>query len=137
MPLDPELAGRTFAATTPYVVSREKIAEFTSAINGEAIDGGDTAPLTFAIVVAFRAMTKLMTNPDVGIDLHNVVHGEQRFQQTRPIRSGDELVATLTIDSVRAAAGMDMIGTRTEVTSTSGEHVSTAFALLLHRGGES
>jgi acyl dehydratase len=137
MPLDAELVGRTFAASTPYVVSREKIAEFTTAINGEVIDAGDTAPLTFAIVVAFPAMTRLMTDSGVGIDLHNVVHGEQRFEQARPIRSGDELVATLTIDSVRAAAGMDMIGTRTEITSTSGEQVSTAFALLLHRGGES
>jgi hypothetical protein len=29
-----------------------------------------------------------------------------------------------------------MVATRTEVTSTSGEHVATAFALLLHRGGD-
>jgi hypothetical protein len=137
MPVDPELAGRAFPPTAPYLVSREKIVEFTSAIKAEPVDGGDTAPLTFPFVVAFRAMTALMTDPDVGIELHNVVHGEQRFQQTRPVRAGDELVATLTIDSVRAAAGMDMIGTRTEVTSSSGEHVATAYALLLHRGGES
>jgi N-terminal half of MaoC dehydratase len=137
MPVDPELVGRTFPPTAPYLVSREKIAEFTSAIRAEPLEGGDTAPLTFPFVVAFRAMTALMTDPDVGIALHNVVHGEQRFQQTRPVKAGDELVATLTVDSVRAAAGMDMIGTRTEVTSSSGEHVATAFALLLHRGGQS
>jgi hypothetical protein len=137
MPLDPELAGRTFAPTAPYTVSREKIAEFTSAIKADPVDGGDTAPLTFPIVVAFRAMTALMTDPDVGIDLHNVVHGDQRFEQTRPVRAGDELVATLTIDSMRAAAGMDMIGTRTEIASTAGEHVATAHALLLHRRVES
>jgi N-terminal half of MaoC dehydratase len=137
MPVDPELVGRAFPPTEPYLVSREKIAEFTSAIKAEPVDGGDTAPLTFPFVVAFRAMSALMTDPDVGIELHNVVHGEQRFQQTRPVRAGDELVATLTIDSVRAAAGMDMIGTRTEVTSSSGEHLSTTYALLLHRGGES
>jgi acyl dehydratase len=136
MSVDPDLAGRAFAPTAPYAVSREKIAEFTGAIQAEPIDGGQTAPLTFAMVVAFRAMTELINDPEVGIDLHNVVHGEQRFEQTRPIRAGDELVATLTVDSVRAAAGMDMIATRTEVTSTSGEHVTTAFALLLHRGAD-
>jgi hypothetical protein len=136
MPLDPDLAGRTFEPTAPYGVSREKIAEFTEAIRAEPIDDGRTAPLTFPIVVAFRAMTALMMDPEIGIDLHNVVHGDQRFEQTRPIRAGDELVATLTVDSVRAAAGMDMVATRTDVTSTSGEHVATAFALLLHRGGD-
>jgi N-terminal half of MaoC dehydratase len=135
MAVDPELEGRTFPPTAPYVVSREKIAEFASAIGAEAHDGGDTAPLTFPIVVAFRAMTELMACPEVGIDLHNVVHGEQRFEQTRPVRAGDELVATLTIDSIRAGGGVDMIGTRSEITTTSGDHVSSAFALLVHRGG--
>jgi hypothetical protein len=135
MPLDPGLAGRTFAPTAPYTVSREKIAEFSRAIGAEPIDDNDVAPLTFPIVVAFGAMTQLMTDPDVGIELHNVVHGDQRFEQTRPIRSGDVLTATITIDSLRAAAGMDMIGTRTEVTTTEGEAVCTAFATLVHRGG--
>lgn len=137
MPLDPSLAGRTFAPTAPYTVSREKIAEFTSAIGADPIDGGDTAPLTFPIVIAFGAMTQLMTDPDVGIELHNVVHGDQRFEQKRPIRVGDELIGTITIDTLRAAAGMDMIGTRTEIATTDGEAVATAFATLVHRGGAS
>jgi hypothetical protein len=137
MPLDPGLAGRTFEPTPAYTVSREKIAEFNQAIGAEPVDGGDAAPLTFPIVIAFGAMTQLMTDPDVGIQLHNVVHGEQRFEQARPIRAGDELVGTISIDTLRAAAGMDMIGTRTEIATTAGEHVVTAYALLVHRGGES
>ena len=115
MPLDPGLAGRTFAPTPPYTVSREKIAEFNRAIGAEPDRRRLTAPLTFPIVVAFGAMTQLMTDPDVGIQLHNIVHGDQRFEQERPIRAGDELVGTITIDTLRNAAGMDMIGTRTEI----------------------
>ena len=121
MSLDPGLAGRTFEPTPPYTVSKEKIAEFNRAIGAEPVDDGLTAPLTFAIVVSFGAMTQLMTDPDV--------------EQTRPIHAGDELVATITIDTLRAAAGMDMIGTRTEVATTAGEHVVTAYATLVHRGG--
>ena len=131
--LDPGLAGHPFAPTPPYAVSREKIAEFTTAIGAEPLDGGDTAPLTFPIVVAFGAMTRLMTDPSVGISLQNVVHGDQRFAYTRPVRTGDVLTATITIDSLRAAAGMDMIGTRTEVTTVEGEQVATAYATLVHR----
>jgi hypothetical protein len=136
MPLDPGLAGRTFAPTAPYAVSKEKIAEFNAAIGAPPIDDGETAPLTFPIVVAFRAMTQLMTDPAVGIELHNVVHGDQRFEQARPIRAGDELVATISVDSLRNAAGMDMIGTRTQIATTQGEQVATAFATLVHRSGD-
>jgi hypothetical protein len=135
MPLDAGLAGRTFPPTPPYAVSREKIAEFNAAVGAEPLDGGETAPLTFPIVVAFGAMTQLMTDPDVGIELHNVVHGDQRFEQRRPIRAGDELVGTIAIDTMRNAAGMDMIGTRTEISTVAGEPVATAFATLVHRGG--
>jgi hypothetical protein len=136
MPLDPALAGRTFDPTPPYAVSREKIAEFNAAIGAAPVDDGSTAPPTFPIVVAFAAMTKLMTDPDVGIELHNVVHGDQRFEQTRPIRAGDELVGIITVDTLRNAAGMDVIGTRTEIATVDGEHVASAYATLVHRGGE-
>jgi acyl dehydratase len=135
MALNPGLAGRTFPPTRPYIVSREKITEFGTAIGADSEE--DVAPPTFSIVIAFRAMQDLMTDPDVGIELRNVVHGDQRFSYARPIRAGDELVATLTVDSVRNSAGMDMISTRTDITTTGGEAVAIAHALLLHRANAS
>jgi len=135
MALDPALAGRTFAPTPAYAVSREKIAEFAVAIGAEPLDDGERAPLTFPIVVAFQAMTALMNDPDVGIELHHVIHVDQRFDQTRPIRAGDGLTGTLTIDSMRRGAGVDMISTRTEVATVDGDHVATAYATLAHREG--
>jgi hypothetical protein len=130
MAVSPDLAGRTFPPTEPYTVSREKIREFCAAIGADA---GDEAPPTFPIVVAFAAMHRLMTDPDVGIELHNVVHRDQSFEQVRPVRAGDELTATLTVESTRQAAGTDLIATRTEVTDAGGELVSTARATLAHR----
>jgi acyl dehydratase len=132
MPVDPSLAGRTFPATEPYAVSAEKIIEFARA-TGSAHDGR-TAPATFPIVVAFSAMTALMEDPDVGIALHRVVHGEQRFRYTRPVVAGDRLTATLTVDTLRQIGGADLIGTRSEITDHEGAHVCTAYATLVHRG---
>jgi hypothetical protein len=130
MAVSPDLAGRTFPPTEPYTVSREKIREFCAAIGTEA---GDEAPPTFPILVAFEAMHRLMTDPDVGIELHNVVHRDQAFEQVRPVRAGDALAATLTVESMRQAAGTDLIATRTEITDADGELVSTARATLAHR----
>lgn len=135
MAFDRALTGRTFAPTAPYIVSREKILEFTSATGAAPLEDGYVAPLTFPIVVAFQAMTQFLVEPGVGIELRNVVHGAQRIEQTRPVRSGDELTATLTIDSVRSAAGVDLISTCTSLDTVAGEHVSSAYATFVHRSG--
>jgi acyl dehydratase len=137
MTLDPGLAGRTYGPTASYQVSAEKIREFNTAIGARPLDGGNTAPLTFPIVVAFPVMEQMLSDDEVGIDLHNVVHGAQRFDQVRPLRVADVVSATLTIDSVRSAAGADVISTRTEVVTTEGDVVCTATATLVHRADES
>ena len=132
MAVDSSLGGRTFPPTDPYLVSREKILEFARATGSEY--DGRAAPATFPIVIAFGAMTALMEDPEVGIALHRVVHGEQRFSYTRPVVAGDQLSAQLTVDSLRQIGGADIIGTRSEITDADGEHVCTAFATLVHRG---
>jgi acyl dehydratase len=134
MAVDTSLVGRTFPPTEPYEVSREKVQEFARA-TGSGFDGR-TAPATFPIVVAFAAMTGLMEDPDVGISLHRVVHGDQRFTYTRPVVVGDRLSAELTVDSLRQIGGADIIGTRSEITDEAGAHVCTAYATLVHRGEE-
>jgi acyl dehydratase len=132
MAVDASLLGRTFPPTEPYAVSREKILEFAKA-TGSTYDGG-AAPATFPIVVAFAAMNDMLEDPTVGIELHRVVHGEQRFTYTRPVVAGDVLTATLTVDTLRQMAGADIIGTRSEISDAEGRPVCTAFATLVHRG---
>ena len=132
MAVDASLAGRTFPPTPPYTVSEERVLEFARA-TGSTYEG-HAAPATFPIVVAFPAMTALMEDPSVGIALHRVVHGDQRFTYTRPVVVGDVLTATLTVDSLRQIGGADIIGTRSEITDGDGLPVCTAFATLVHRG---
>ena len=134
MAVDSSLAGRTFAPTAAYVVSAERIAEFAAA-TGCAYDGG-AAPATFPIVVAFRAMTDLLDDPSVGISLHRVVHGEQRFTHHRPLTAGDAVIGTLHVDAVREAGGHAMVTTRTELATEAGEPVCTATSTIVIRGGE-
>ena len=134
MAVDTTLVGRSFPPTQPYTVTREKVAEFARA-TGSDFDGR-TAPATFPIVVAFAAMTALMEDPEVGISLHRVVHGDQRFTYTRAVTVGDRLMAALTVDTLRQIGGADIIGTRSEITDERGGHVCTAYATLVHRGEE-
>ena len=131
MAVDAGLVGQTFPTTAPYEVSRAKIDEFLAAI-GEEPTG--CAPPTFPIVVTFPAMQVFMDDPRVGIELHRIVHGDQRFVYERPMKPGDVVTTRMLIESIRSMGGADIIGTRSEIVDRSGELVCTAYATLIHRG---
>jgi len=145
VPLDPALAGRSLPPTRPHDVSRHEISRFAAAVGetdpvhhdvaaARAAGHRDLpAPPTFPIVVAFDAMTALLADPAVGIELRDVVHSTQRFETDRCVYAGDVLTATLTVESLRSAAGTDLVGTRTDVATVDGERVCTAYATLAHR----
>ncbi|HEY9472258.1 MAG TPA: MaoC family dehydratase N-terminal domain-containing protein [Mycobacteriales bacterium] len=146
MPLDPSFIGRTYPPTEPYEVGREKIREFADAIGdtnpayrdaeaARALGHPDViAPPTFPIVLSVRASRQVISDPALGLDYSRVVHGEQRFVYTRPVRAGDRLRVSLTVENIRSAAGNDILTTRGEVSTVEGEHVVTAYSTLVARG---
>jgi acyl dehydratase len=146
--VDGGLAGRTFDPTPPYEVGRADVARFAAAVGEPVLVHVDVAlarerghrdvpaPPTFPIVVAFDALQRLLDDPSVGIELRNVVHAGQRFEYSRPVYAGDVLTAALTVESVREAAGTDLIANRIEITDADGAHVCTARATLAHRAPE-
>jgi acyl dehydratase len=146
MAINPDYAGRSYPATAPYEVSRVKIAEFADAIGDPNPVYRDTAvaqaaghpdviaPPTFAIVVSMVGAGHALDDPGLGLDYSMVVHGEQRFSYTRPLRPGDVVTAQATIDSIRAVGSLSMMTTRTEIRTTAGELVCTAVSTLVERG---
>ncbi|HEX3222362.1 MAG TPA: MaoC family dehydratase N-terminal domain-containing protein [Nocardioides sp.] len=134
MAVDGSLAGRTFPPTEVFDVTEQAVRDFAAA-TGTPYASGDPAPATFAIVVAFGAMQGLMADPEVGIELHHVVHGQQRFVHERPVVVGDRLSATLTVSGVRQIAGTDIISTSSAITDDAGALVCTAEATLVHQAG--
>lgn len=148
MALNPDFVGRTYAPAGSYVVGREKIREFATAIGDENPASHDVAaaqalgyadlvaPPTFAVILSLKASGAVVRDPELGLDYSRVVHGEQGFEFTRPIVAGDELVVTTTIENIRTMAGNDMITTRGDITTLNGEPVVTTRALLVSRGPE-
>jgi acyl dehydratase len=146
MALDASFVGREYQLARPYEVGREKIREFADAIGDSSPVYRDAeaakaaghpdviAPPTFAVIVSFKASGKLIVDPELGLDYSRVVHGEQRFVHTRPVRAGDLLTATLVVEQIRSAAGNDIIGTRTDISTVDGEHVVTAYSTIVSRG---
>ncbi|MEU1971089.1 MaoC family dehydratase N-terminal domain-containing protein [Microbacterium sp. NPDC019599] len=148
MPVNPELVGRDFPPTPPYLVGREKVREFARAVfaadpqhtdpaAAQALGYADVvAPPTFAMVVQDLTLQQLLGEPDSGILLQNVLHAEQRFAYTRPIVAGDELTAKLAVTGIRTLGGNAMVTSDAVITDAEGAHVVTATSVLLVGEGE-
>jgi acyl dehydratase len=148
MPLDPSFIGRTYPPTAPYEVGREKIREFAEAVGdsnpvyvdteaAKALGYSDViAPPTFPFLLTYRAADQVVNDPELGLDFSRVVHGDQRFSYVRPVRAGDRLTVTCTIESIKSLAGNDVLSVRGEVHDESGEHVVTAQMMLVSRAAE-
>ena len=146
MPVNPDYLGRTFPATAAYEVSRVKIAEFADAIGDPNPVFRDTAaaqaagypdviaPPTFPIVIAMASSGIAVADPGLGLNYAMVVHGEQRFEYSRPLHAGDVVTAQSTISGIRAVGSITMLTTETQVRTTGGEHVCTSYATLVERG---
>lgn len=148
MAVNPELQGREFPPTAPYLVGREKVREFSRAVfatnpinldpaAAQAAGYADVvAPPTFPVVVQEQTLAQLLAEPGAGIDFSRVVHGDQRFTYSRPIVAGDELTATLTVSSVKTLGGNSMVTSDTVITDAAGAHVVTAISTLVVRGDD-
>ncbi len=141
-----KITGRTYPPVAPYLVGREKVREFARAVlsdNPLNIDVAAAqaagyrdvvAPPTFAVVIQEFTLQQLLADDEAGIDFSRVVHGDQRFQYSRPIVAGDELTATLTVTAVKTLGTNSMVTAESEMLDQDGKHVVTAISTLVVRG---
>ncbi|WP_035848081.1 MaoC family dehydratase N-terminal domain-containing protein [Kitasatospora azatica] len=148
MALDPSFIGRTYPPTEPYEVGREKIREFAVAVGdpnpaytereaAKALGHPDViAPPTFPFVLTYAAAAQVVEDPELGLDFSRVVHGDQKFAYTRPLRAGDRVRVEIAIDNIKSLAGNDVLTVRGEVVEESGEHVVTSIMTLVARAAD-
>ncbi|MCX4674977.1 MaoC family dehydratase N-terminal domain-containing protein [Streptomyces sp. NBC_01433] len=148
MALDQSFVGRTYPPTPAYEVGREKIREFAEAVGdtnpvyvdpaaAEALGHSDViAPPTFVFSITFKAAGVVVQDPQLGLDYSRVVHGDQKFTYVRPVRAGDRLTVTSTIEGIKSLAGNDILDIRGDVHDESGELVVTALTKLVARAAE-
>ncbi len=147
MAINPDFVGKTFPPSAPYEISRVKLAEFADAIGDRnplyrdraaAIEAGFPdviAPPTFPIVISMASSGQAMADPDLNLNYAMVVHGEQRFEYQRPLHAGDVVTAQVTIADIREVGRNSVMTTTTRISTVDGEHVCTAHATLVERGG--
>ncbi|MFI0356207.1 MaoC family dehydratase N-terminal domain-containing protein [Actinomadura sp. 9N407] len=144
MPLNRDFIGRSFPPSDPYEVSRVKIREFADAIGdrnpiyrdpeaAKAAGHPDViAPPTFPIVVSLGNAG--LADPDLGLNYAMVVHGEQRFQYTRPLRAGDVVTCTATITEIKSIGKHEKMVVETDVKTVEGELICKSINAIVERG---
>ena len=147
MPVDPDLIGHAWPPQT-YVVGREKVREFASAVGETAPACHDVdaavalghpdlvAPPTFAMVVTARPFEAMIADPALGLDFSRVVHGDQAFTYTRSVHAGDELAVTMSLESLKVLAGNEVVGIRAVVADDTGAPVLSSLMTLVVRAPE-
>ena len=146
MAINRDYLGKTFPRSEPYEVSREKLREFADAIGDanpiyrsraaaqQAGYADVIAPPTFPIVITVASSAQALSDPGLNLNYAMVVHGEQRFEYSRPLQAGDVVTAEVTISNIRDVGSMSMMTTTTQIRTIDGEHVCTAHATLVERG---
>ena len=146
--VNPAVEGKTYPATDPYLVGREKIREFAHAVKSTNPNNLDVfasqaagyddviAAPTFAVVIQERSLATVLADKEADIDFSRVVHGDQRFIHARPIVAGDELTSQLTVSSVKTLGAHSMVTFETKIYDIKKDLVCTAISTLVVRGDE-
>jgi acyl dehydratase len=71
--------------------------------------GALVAPPTFAANFAMQPFAIACADPELGIDLVRLVHGEQEFEYLEPVKAGDVLVTVGEITSIRSKGPLDFV----------------------------
>lgn len=146
MVLDPRHVGRQYPLGPSYLVGREKIREFATAI-GEAapihrdLDAARAAgypdvvaPVTFPFALTMQAMATAMFDPELKLDYARVVHGEQHFDYVRPLFAGDEVTVHAQITEINSTGRHEFLTLRAQVIDANGDLVVTSTSVIVSRG---
>lgn len=144
--VNPQIEGKRYPRTAPYLVGREKIREFlaaTMAAGSNSLEEAEAnghqdvvAPPTFPVVIQEHSLKMVLSDPEAQLDFSRVVHGDQRFVFERPIVAGDELTSELSVASVKSLGGNHMVTFNTEIFDAADKLVCTAISTLVVRGSD-
>lgn len=130
MALNASLVGKTYP-TRRAVIDEERVRTFTRAVDHR---GSGVPPTILTIPEIEAGLGNVVSDPELGVDLGRVLHGEQTYEWSRPVVAGETLVAEASIESVRGRGSMQFLTLRTDIRDERGDRVALARSTLLIRG---
>jgi acyl dehydratase len=130
--LNASLAGKSYPPVA-FALEAGRVAAFASAVGHR----GGGVPPTFVTAPELAAgLANVVADPELGLDLSRVLHGEQEYAWERPLEVGETVSATATIAEVRSRGALEFLTLRTEVRDEAGSVVVRGTSRLIVRGRE-
>lgn len=137
------LIGSHYRAPDYFLVGREKIREFATAIKDDhpthlsEVDAAAAgypevvAPLTFLAIAGRRVQLEIFTKFSIPINIARVIHRDQKFRFYRPVLANDKLYFDTYLDSVIESHGTVLAEIRSEITDADGKPLITSVVTML------
>src|SRR6266496_2976098 len=144
MALNQELKGKEYQEVE-FTVDRGRVLQFDDAIGEDNPVFRDAdaakaagfedqiAPPTFATVMQIMTSGQVVLDQDLGLNYALVVHGEQEYEWSRPVKVGDKLRATPRIADIYARGPNEFLVIEADVKDETGETVVVGRSTLLSR----
>jgi acyl dehydratase len=148
MALKADIRGMVWKYPDTFVVGREQIRQYASAVKADdpathdeaaaAELGHDAliAPLTFMSIFAVMIQRHFFQHVDIGFETMQIVQVDQKFLFHQPIKDGDVLTGTMYVQSVDERFGADIVTTRNVCARPDGEVVMESFTTLMGHEGD-
>jgi hypothetical protein len=130
--LNHDLEGKAYPPVR-FRLEETRVRAFADAVGHR----GPGVPPTIVTVPEIEAgLSNVVSDPDLGVDLDRVLHGEQEYVWARPTALGEVLTAESTIESIRGKGGMQFLTLRTELRDETGLLVVSGRSTLIVRSDE-
>lgn len=129
MPLNPAIAGKKYPPVE-FFLDAERVEAFTRAV-GHPTD--DVPPTIVTVPEIAAGLANVLADPELGLDLARVLHGEQEYEWGRPFTIGERVVAEATIEDIRSKAGLEILRLRTDLRDEAGRTVVVGRSTLIVR----
>ena len=127
--LNPDSVGSTFAGTELISISQSDVDAFCAVIG---VADTSIAPPTFTVRITLTQFEEILTRPEIGLDWSRLVHGDQKFEIFSPVKPGDQVTCSATIESYRVTAGNEIVSVRSDL-HRDGALVVSAWSTLVVR----
>ncbi len=138
--MNQSLVGKTYTQVEPVTITRAGAAAYAAATLGTgsapiaAVAGGSMAPPMFGVAWSFGALGAPILDPDLGVEMMRLVHGEQDMRFVRKVVPGDVITSTSTIASIEQKSTGELLNVAITSKNQRGEVVLEATSGLFIRG---
>lgn len=139
MAINTGAVGRTYPSST-YLVTAEAIRAYAAATNEDnpAFTGAEpVAPPAFPVVPGASILAAALFDPELGVNLARLVHGEEDHRLHALIRPGDQLAVAGSLEAVDIKESGETFTVYTSLTNQDGVLAAELRSMMFVRGSGS